>query len=294
MYLLLELDQIVQQAAGRGWAARTEARERKQKRVEEEARRASVWGQGEEGNAAATAADKKKRAQAPRASSPPSSSPRPSAKAPGSRASSSLFSSGPSNGGGRGGRAGRAESEAATHIQAAFRGGKARWEADQRRKEFAERKAEAKARAQQKVSDAWWPLLLLVAAGVDAGRTGGGFVSGPRNLWLSVVVEDADCIAETKIRGDRSFVSRFTCFIGAHAAQEGHAELPRVPATFFRLSASPGNFQAPPPSPPPSDLTNTRRAPPSPPPPPSTHSHRRGRRRPPCGYRPRRGCERPG
>ncbi|CAM9164068.1 unnamed protein product, partial [Ectocarpus sp. 4 AP-2014] len=131
------------QSIGRGRAARTVAQERRQKRIEEQFHRASVWGQRVDGGQDATA---NQRASEKRAT--PKSSP----QAP--RRSSSLFSSGT-------GAACRDTTEslgkqkgrprAATRIQAAFRGGKARWEADRLRHDFKTRKIEADARAREKL-----------------------------------------------------------------------------------------------------------------------------------------------
>lgn len=137
------LSTLNSQAIGRGRAARTVAQERRQKRIEEQFRRASVWGQQVEGQGY-TRANKRASKKRP----PPKSSP----QAP--RPSSSLFSSGTGAAGrdateASGGQKGRPE--AATLIQAAFRGGKARWEADRLRDEFKARKIEADARAREKV-----------------------------------------------------------------------------------------------------------------------------------------------
>eukprot|EP00752_Nemacystus_decipiens_P014984 g13342.t1 len=126
------------QAIGRGMSARAEARDRKQKREDEEARRASVWGESQQ--------ETDERANNKRAASGPTKTEKspPNAAAvgqPALPASSSLFSS---EGGSKRGV------EAVTYIQAAFRGGKARWELDRRKEEFQQRKAEVAARAQEK------------------------------------------------------------------------------------------------------------------------------------------------
>ncbi|CAM9617167.1 unnamed protein product [Ectocarpus sp. 13 AM-2016] len=132
------------QAIGRGRAARTVAQERRQTRIDEQFHRASVWGQrvdgGQDTRANQRASEKR---PTPKSSSPQTP-----------RRSLSLFSSGT-------GSASRDTTEtlekhkgrpqAATRIQAAFRGGKARWEADRLRHDFKTRKMEADARARQKL-----------------------------------------------------------------------------------------------------------------------------------------------
>lgn len=130
-------------AVGRGRAARAEARDRKNKREAEEARRASVWGQqGEKKSQKATSR------KTPRTSLSPTAAAATTPPAP--RASSSLFAAVPdaskATAAPRGDRP-----EAATRIQASFRGGRARRDAELRRKESQQRKAEAVARAQEKV-----------------------------------------------------------------------------------------------------------------------------------------------
>lgn len=137
---------LSRKAVGRGRAARAEARDRKQKRADEEVRRAGVWGQPTDG----TNKDSQEKASA--ASSPPTAAAVAAAKPP-PRASSSLFSAGadPRNQAKTTAASSGDQPEAATRIQAAFRGGKARWEADRRREEFHLRKADAVARAQEKV-----------------------------------------------------------------------------------------------------------------------------------------------
>ncbi|CAM9827601.1 unnamed protein product, partial [Ectocarpus sp. 12 AP-2014] len=132
------------QAIRRGRAARTVAQERRQKRIEEQFHRASVWGQRVDGGQD-TRANQRASEKRP---TPKSSSP----QAP--RRSSSLFSSGTGSGSrdtteSLGKQKGRPQ--AATRIQAAFRGGKARWEADRLRHDFKTRKIEADARAREKL-----------------------------------------------------------------------------------------------------------------------------------------------
>ncbi|CAM9237135.1 unnamed protein product [Ectocarpus sp. 6 AP-2014] len=131
------------QAIGRGRAARTVAQERRQKRIEEQFHRASVWGQRVDGGQDTTANQR---------ASEKLPTPKSSPQAP--LRSSSLFSSGT-------GAASRdvteslgkqkGQPEAATLIQAAFRGGKARWEADRLRDDYKTRKIEADARAREKL-----------------------------------------------------------------------------------------------------------------------------------------------
>lgn len=142
-------------------SARVEARDRKQKRADEEARRASVWGEqrqqetDEEG-----AGNKQTTANSPPRTrkTPPTAGATAGQPAPRASPSSSLFSAGaPDASSGRSKAAavaaskGEAEPEAVTRIQAAFRGGKARWELDRRKEKFRRTKAEAAARAQEKV-----------------------------------------------------------------------------------------------------------------------------------------------
>ncbi|CAM9530450.1 unnamed protein product [Ectocarpus fasciculatus] len=130
------------QAIGRGRAARTVAQERRQKRIEEQFHRASVWGERVEGGQDTTA---NQRASEKRPT--PKSSP----QAP--RPTSSLFSSTGAASRDTTEALGRQQGqpEAAILIQAAFRGGKARWEADRLRDEFKTRKIEADERAREKL-----------------------------------------------------------------------------------------------------------------------------------------------
>eukprot|EP00903_Cladosiphon_okamuranus_P009886 g9390.t1 len=133
------------QAIGRGKAARAEACNRKKKREAEEARRASVWGQPDQKETRKAAS----RETSGAFSSPSSPTTAAVATPPAPRTSSSLFAAAPDPSKATAASR-RGQPEAATLIQAAFRGGRARWDADLRRKEFQQRKAEAVARAQEK------------------------------------------------------------------------------------------------------------------------------------------------
>ncbi|CAM9136427.1 unnamed protein product, partial [Ectocarpus sp. 12 AP-2014] len=132
------------QAIGRGRAARTVAQERRQKRIEEQFHRASVWGQRVDGGQDTRANQRASEKRPTRKSSSP--------QAP--RRSSSLFSSGTGSASrdtteSLGKQKGRPQ--AATRIQAAFRGGKARREADRLRHDFKTTKIEADGRAREKL-----------------------------------------------------------------------------------------------------------------------------------------------
>lgn len=128
------------------------AQERRQKRIEEQFHRASVWGQRVDGGQ--DTANQRASEKLP--------TPKSSPQAP--RRSSSLFSSGT-------GAASRdtteslgkqkGRPEAATLIQATFRGGKARWEADRLRDDFKTRKIEADARAREKVQRKSWRMVRM-------------------------------------------------------------------------------------------------------------------------------------
>ncbi|CAM9311668.1 unnamed protein product [Scytosiphon promiscuus] len=148
------------QAFARGTTARAEAYVRRKKRDEEEAHRASVWGlrDGLDSEIDGHRHPHRRHPEGPTASRKASplhtAEEATDSETTGSRASLSLFSTKVEASSRHGNAAAEAQArrpQAARLIQAAFRGGKARWEADRRREEVQSMKAAANARARQKL-----------------------------------------------------------------------------------------------------------------------------------------------